>query len=110
MSPELLELLTRLALNDEDAVGLVMSGQIAGEPRLYPKTVALVRIASLAGREAPTASFQVGVDHARAAGADDNEIVDTVRAVSALIGSARIEATIPTLIAALDLDGADSMI
>jgi alkylhydroperoxidase/carboxymuconolactone decarboxylase family protein YurZ len=93
VNPEQQELLRRLTLNDEETVALVMNGRLPVRPLLDHKTTALARLASLAAQEAETASYQSVVDMARAAGADDREIVETVLVVASLIGTARVEAS-----------------
>src|SRR5437762_754379 len=64
---QLEELLRRLALNDERAVGTATGAapQGAGAPVLDPKTRSLVRLGALLSVGAPTASCRVVVDGAR---------------------------------------------
>lgn len=101
MNVALLELLRRLALNDEGALGEVMSGHAAACPPLDDKAVALIKVAGMVGLEAGDVSMQTAVDAAHAAGAEDEEIIDVLRAVVHVIGVAKLNATAPTLAMAL---------
>ena len=96
MSPETLELLRRLTLNDSELVGRVMNDELPGD-LLDEKTHALVRLAAVAAQQAETPSYQAAIDAAHTAGADDFEIVETILAIASLIGFVRAEATVRPL-------------
>jgi 4-carboxymuconolactone decarboxylase len=105
-----IELLRRLALNDEHAVRRAVSGS-PGElgccDALDPKSAALVRLGALLSVGAATASCRVTVDVARANGASDEEIVAVLVAVAPVVGSARLVAAAPRLALAIDYDVED---
>jgi alkylhydroperoxidase/carboxymuconolactone decarboxylase family protein YurZ len=105
-----IELLRRLALNDEHAVRRAVSGS-PGEfgygDALEPKAAALVRLGALLAVGAATASCRVTVDVARASGASDEEIVAVLVAVAPVVGSARLVAAAPRLALAIDYDVED---
>jgi 4-carboxymuconolactone decarboxylase len=107
---DVIELLRRLALNDEPTVRRAVSGT-PGEPGyagvLEPKAAALVRLGSLLSVGATTASCRVTVDVARAAGASDEEIVAVLVAVAPVVGGARLVAAAPRLALAIDYDVED---
>lgn len=92
LTPQLLELLRRLTLNDELTVGKALRGSATATPLLDAKTLALVRLAALAAREAETPSYQAAVDIARAAGIEDPEVIETLLCIAPLIGNARTDA------------------
>jgi len=96
------ELVRRLTLNDEGALSDVMSGQNQGsKPLLDDRTRALVRFAGLVALDSETASLQAARDAAWAAGAGDEEIVDTVMAVAPIVGTTRVASIVPRLITIL---------
>jgi alkylhydroperoxidase/carboxymuconolactone decarboxylase family protein YurZ len=103
--PERLETLLRyLTISEETTLDRLFGGQIASE--LDRKTTTLAVVSALVGAEADGASYQAAIDAARAAGANDGEIVDTVVTIAPLVGAVRLEAAIPALIIALG-DGAE---
>lgn len=101
MKPALKELLRRLALSDEHALSQVMSGEVTTPTPLDDKTSALVKVAGLVALEAGDTSYQWAVDAAHAAGAEDTEIIDVLRAIAPIVGVARVNAAAPTLATAL---------
>lgn len=102
------DLLRRLALNDENAVRVVLQGApgppVAGCAGLDFKTHALVRLGALLSVGAATDSCRLAVDLARAAGADDDEMVGALVAVGPAIGFARLVAVAPRLALAIGYD------
>jgi 4-carboxymuconolactone decarboxylase len=103
------DLLRRLALNDENAVRVVLQDAPAGPPTsgragLDFKTHSLVRLGALLSVGAATDSCRLAVDLARAAGADDDEIVGALVAVGPAIGFARLVAVAPRLALAIGYD------
>jgi 4-carboxymuconolactone decarboxylase len=107
---DVIELLRRLALNDERAVRRAVggsAGELGYEGALEPKAAALVRLGSLLSVGAATASCRVTVDVARAAGASDEEIVAVLVAVAPVVGGARLVAAAPRLALAIDYDVED---
>ena len=102
------DLLRRLALNDEKAVRSVL--QDAPMPAalnragLDFKTHALVRLGALLSVGAATDSCRLAVDLARAAGADDEELVGALVAIGPAIGFARLVAVAPRLALAIGFD------
>ena len=93
------ELLRRLALNDEQSVGMVLaSGTVPdADPVLVPKVDLLVRLGALVAVGAATASLRRTVQLALAAGATETEIVGVLVAVAPTVGLARVVATAPKL-------------
>lgn len=104
------ETLRRLALNDESFVRSVLGidSDTAEPSRLDQKTLALVRLAAALAVDAAPSSYQSAIDLARVAGANIDEIVGTLIAVSPTIGVARAVSAAPELALALgyDLDAA----
>lgn len=97
------ELLRRLALNDENAVRVVLQGHRT-PGGLETRTDALVRLGALLSAGATTDSCRQAVDLARAAGAQDDELVGTLVAIGPAIGFARMVAMAPRLALALGYD------
>lgn len=104
MTPDQIELLRRLALNDGAAVHSVMSGDLEAKGSLDPRTTALIRIAILLGVDSDPATFRWAVELAQAAGVEDNDLFDTLVAVAPLIGTARLTGALPNFMAALELE------
>jgi alkylhydroperoxidase/carboxymuconolactone decarboxylase family protein YurZ len=104
------ELLRRLALNDERAVGMATAAGHGAwrEPSLDVRTESLVRLGALLAIGATTASCRAEVDVARAAGATDEEIVGVLIAVGPAVGAARVVAAAPRLALAIDYDIEDA--
>jgi 4-carboxymuconolactone decarboxylase len=100
------ELLRRLALNDEQSVGMVLaSGTVPdADPVLVPKVDLLVRLGALVAVGAATASLKRTVQLALAAGATETEIVGVLVAVAPTVGLARVVATAPKLATAIGYD------
>lgn len=113
MSPDQIQLLRRLALNESAAVNAVMSGEIAPQGAFDPRTAALVRIAILLGVDSDPSTFHWAVELAMAAGVDDADMFDTLVATAPIIGVARFNAALPHFMAALGLeivdDGVDAI-
>ena len=102
------DLLRRLALNDENAVRAVLQGAPAPVGRgcagLDLKTQSLIRLGALLSVDAATDSCRLAVDLARAAGADDDELVGALVAVGPAIGFARLVSVAPRLALAIGYD------
>jgi 4-carboxymuconolactone decarboxylase len=99
-------LLRRLALNDEESVGMVLasrSGSSADAP-LRPKVDLLVRLGALVAMGAATTSLRSTVELAMAAGASESEIVGVLVAVGPAVGFARVVSTAPKLAMAIGYD------
>jgi 4-carboxymuconolactone decarboxylase len=102
---DVIELLRRLALNDEPTVRLVVGAGRAGTvAALDAKSAALVRLGALLSVGAATASCRVTVEVARATGATDQEIVAVLVAVAPVVGGARVVDAAPRLALAMDHD------
>ena len=100
MKPAHEELMRRLTLNDESALRDVMSGSAALQV-LDDRSVALVQLAGLIATQGDPTSFRTLIDTAQAAGAGKDQILGVPTAVAPIVGSARIEAALPTILAAL---------
>jgi alkylhydroperoxidase/carboxymuconolactone decarboxylase family protein YurZ len=99
-------LLRRLALNDEESVGMVLANgpDSAAGAALRPKVDLLVRLGALLSLGAATTSIRSTVDRAIAAGATEAEIVGVLIAVAPAIGLARVVSTAPRLALAIGYD------
>lgn len=97
------DLLRRLALNDEVAVGATIGTALGYDEGsgLDARTHALVRVAALIAAESALASYQWAVDAAIAVGASDDEIVDVLMAVAPIVGLARTCSAAPEIALAL---------
>jgi len=104
MTPDQVNLLRKLALNEREATNLVMSGSLADSLRLDAGTAALVRLAALLSVDSDPATFQWAAELAMAAGVDDDEIFHALLVVAPIIGVARMTAALPHLMAALELE------
>lgn len=92
--PEHLERVLRLlTIGDEVTVDSALHG--TGMTDLDHKTSALVTIAALVATEADSPSYQTAIDRAHVAGADDEEIVQTLITIAPLVGAARIASALP---------------
>jgi 4-carboxymuconolactone decarboxylase len=103
---EVERLLRRLALNDEESVGMVLAGGLepAGGAALRPKVDLLVRLGALLALGAATSSLRATVDRAIEAGATEAEIVGVLVAVAPAVGLARVVSTAPRLALAIGYD------
>jgi 4-carboxymuconolactone decarboxylase len=102
------QLLRRLALNDENAVDLVLAGGSGGDlnPAMASKVDLLVRLGALVALGAATASLRRTVELARGAGATEDELVGVLVAVAPTVGLARVVAAAPKLAIAIGYDTA----
>jgi 4-carboxymuconolactone decarboxylase len=99
-------LLRRLALNDEESVGMVLSSgadAAAGAP-LRPKVDVLVQLGALLALGAATSSLRTTVERAVQAGATEAEIVGVLVAVAPAVGLARVVSAAPRLALAIGYD------
>jgi alkylhydroperoxidase/carboxymuconolactone decarboxylase family protein YurZ len=103
---EVERLLRRLAINDEESVGMVLSNgaQLAGGQILRPKVDLLVRLGALLALGAATSSLRTTVDHAIEAGATEAELVGVLIAVAPTLGVARVVSSAPRLALAIGYD------
>jgi alkylhydroperoxidase/carboxymuconolactone decarboxylase family protein YurZ len=99
-------LLRRLALNDEESVGMVLANgpDLGSAASLGPKDDLLVRLGALLALGAATSSLRATVDRARAAGATESEIVGVLIAVAPAVGGARVVSSAPRLAMAIGYD------
>jgi alkylhydroperoxidase/carboxymuconolactone decarboxylase family protein YurZ len=99
-------LLRRLALNDEESVGMVLANgpDLASSASLRPKVDLLVRLGALLALGAATSSLRATVERAIAAGATESEIVGVLIAVAPAVGLARVVSTAPRLAVAIGYD------
>lgn len=102
MDAGLEELLRRIALNDEATLDSVLDGSVRTEARgLSAKTVALVRLAGLLALQSGESTLEWAVSAALDAGADDDEVVEVLVALTPLIGSARASSSAAAIASAL---------
>lgn len=106
------QLLRGLAAGDEGALQSVLAVS-PGQPRaarvvahraLTPPTRALVHVAALLATGGSTTSLRWAVDLAVQSGARDEEIVEVLVTVAAIVGSARVVAAAPRLALAIGYD------
>lgn len=100
------DLLRRLALNDEGAIGSVFALPASGaDPSgVDAKTYALVRLAGLIAIGSSSASYQWSVASSVAAGATDDEIIGVLTAVAPIVGLARVNSAAPEVALAIGCD------
>src|ERR1700716_3166457 len=100
------DLLRRLAVNDEKALGMVLMRRVGDdrETELGPKVELLVRLAALLSVGAATPSLREAVDQASAVGATPAEIVNVLVAVGPAGGRASLVASPPKLALAIGYD------
>ena len=100
------EILRRLAIIDdgfvEDPAGLGLG--LAGPRVLDPKTVALVRVGSLAAIGAPAVCLEWSTTRALAAGATEDEITDVLLAIAPVAGLGRVITAVPGVADAFGYD------
>jgi alkylhydroperoxidase/carboxymuconolactone decarboxylase family protein YurZ len=101
LKPVYQEMLRRLTLGDERAVGRVLCGGSVDAPLLDDKTTALVRLACLVAIESDGPSLHPAIDECHAAGAEGDEMIEVVEAVTPVIGSVRVHNATASIIAAL---------
>jgi 4-carboxymuconolactone decarboxylase len=103
---EVERLLRRLAINDEQSVGMVLSNgaELAGGEVLRPKVDVLVRLGALLALGAATSSVRTTVQRALEAGATETEIVGVLIAVAPTVGLARVVSSAPRLALAIGYD------
>ena len=110
MDDELGQTLLALSLHDARAMDeLVVSSLPAASGSVAAsRTVALVQFGALVCLDAETSTFQVYVDRALAAGAEPDDLLTALAALTPLVGTARLAAGARSLARALgyDLDGA----
>jgi 4-carboxymuconolactone decarboxylase len=103
---DLERLLRRLAINDEESVGSVLTrgSAAADQAALRPKIDLLVELGALLALGAATSSLRVTVGRAIAAGATESEIVGVLLAVAPAVGLARVVSSAPKLAMAIGYD------
>jgi 4-carboxymuconolactone decarboxylase len=96
-------LLRRLALNDEESIGMVLtrSAESGEGGALVPKAALLVQLGALLALGAATASLKAAVRSATAAGATESEIVGVLIAIAPALGLARVVSIAPRLALAI---------
>ncbi len=104
MKPDQVQLLRKLALNESEAMNLVMSGQVSNSCLLEPRTASLVRIAALLSVDSDPSTFQWATELGLAAGADDDDLIDTLVIIAPIIGIARLTSALPHLMSALGVE------
>lgn len=99
-------LLRRLALNDEESIGIVLTTGAEAGPgaALMPKAALLVQLGALLALGAATASLRAAVQHATDEGATEAEIVAVLIAIAPAIGLARVVSIAPRLATAIGYD------
>lgn len=100
-----MELLRRLTMNDEAALARVVSGGGATASTLLDeRTISLVRLTAVVTVGAEAATLHAAVDRARAAGLDDQEILEAVLSVSTIIGTLRLDTALSQLSIVMNSD------
>lgn len=100
------DLLRRLALNDENMVGNVMTCRVGVECRteLGPRAELLIRLGALLAVGAAAPSLRAVVENAAAVGVTTNEIVGVLVCVGPTIGVASMVASASKLAAVIGYD------
>jgi 4-carboxymuconolactone decarboxylase len=100
------DLLRRLALNDEAALGRVLTPAVGADrlTELGSKVELLVRLGALLAVGAATPSLREAVERASAAGATTDEIVGVLVSLGPTIGLASLVAAAPKLAMAIGYD------
>jgi 4-carboxymuconolactone decarboxylase len=100
------DLLRRLALNDENVVGNVLTRRVGSDSRaeLDSKSALLVRLGALLAVGAATPPLRGVVEKASAAGVTTNEIVGVLVCVGPTIGLASMVASASRLAAVIGYD------
>src|SRR5688500_18301031 len=90
-------------MNDEASIRSFLGLKLEAneDASLGPKTSALVRLGALVASDAAPATFQWAVDVALAAGARDEEVIDTLVAVAPIVGMASVVSAAPDIAIAL---------
>lgn len=104
MKPDQVRFLRRVVLNDKKAVDSIMTGGSETELSLDPRCASLVRIAALASVGADLSTFEWAVDLGIATGLDDEAILGALMLIAPIIGVAKLSATLPRLMSALDIE------
>lgn len=107
MTPEQIQKLRRLALNDEGVTAHALSGTLDEFHRLDSRTSALVRIAALISMAPDSSSYQWAMDQAMAAGVDDEQVFSALIAIAPIVGVARLTEGLTHLMEALELEVLD---
>ncbi len=106
------DLLRRLALNDQGAVGEILEGASvqcsAPDPILDAKTLALARLAALVAVGGAVPSYGAQCDAAVDAGATAAEMVDVLVGLIPVVGLPRVVSAAPRLALALGHDVEDT--
>jgi alkylhydroperoxidase/carboxymuconolactone decarboxylase family protein YurZ len=106
------QFLRGLAAGEEGLLRSVLSvspaklcaAQVASTRTLTPATSALVHLAALLAAGGSTTSLRWAVELALEAGAKDEELVEVLGTVAAIVGSARVVAAAPRLALAIGYD------
>jgi 4-carboxymuconolactone decarboxylase len=100
------DLLRRLALNDETALGMVLTGSVGAERQteLGAKVELLVRLGALLTVGAATPSLREAVDRAPAAGVTTHELIGVLVSLGPTIGLASLVAAAQKLTTAIGYD------
>jgi 4-carboxymuconolactone decarboxylase len=100
------DLLRRLALNDENVVGKVMTRRTDadGSTELGHRVEILIRLGALLAVGAATPSLRDAVQQASAAGITTGEVVDVLVCVGPTIGVASMVAAAPKLATVIGYD------
>lgn len=100
------EILRDLVVNDRRLLARLSGRDPAASEgcALEPKTLALVRVASLVAADGPVETFRWTVGDALESGADEREVVGVLLSVASLVGVARVAATAAKVALALDYD------
>jgi hypothetical protein len=95
--------LRRLALSDEAAIGSIFCGDAAESDDSAPgdKVRAMVRLAALIATGSAMPSYQWTVNVALAAGASEAEITRVLLDVAPIVGGARVASAAPAIATAL---------
>lgn len=95
-----------LAMHDEHALTATLASRpdAADMLAIDARTCALLRLAAYVALDAPVVCYQSAVALALASGGTVDDIVDTLRAIAPVVGTARVVAAAPALALAIGYD------
>lgn len=104
LTPEQIQTLRRLALNDEAVTARALGGTLDEFHGVDARTSALVRISALISMAPDNSSYQWAMDQALAAGVNDEDVFSAVIAIAPIIGAARLVEGLTHLMETLELE------
>lgn len=107
MTPDQVQLLRRLALNEPEATRSVMSGQPLRSMQIDDRLSSLIRLVALVCVDCDQSTLDWATTEALAAGVDDDMTFSAIIVIAPIIGVARLSSVLPRLMSSLDLEIVD---